>query len=397
MVNLESGERTTLISGGTHGQYVEAASGADRLGYIVYAADGTLRAVRFDPVRRQVLGDPVTVVEPVMTMGSGAAQFTISEQGTLVYVTGSGEIGTSRSLVWLTRQGREEPLKVPTRAYTHPRLSPDGTRIALDVFDQEQDIWIWDVRRESLTRFTFDPGLDIYPTWTPDSRRIIFSSRRGGQPNLYWQTSDGAGKVDALTSAEIVQNPFAVTPDGTRVALSQRNATTGADLTLLSLDRPGQAPAPMVNSAFEDLNAEFSADGRWVAYQSNESGRNEVYVRPFPDVDSGRWQISTNGGSQPLWARTGKELFFLDGSNHLMAVVVTTAPSFSAGTPTTILDSLDSRYFTAGPGRTYDVSLDGQQFLWIRTSGRADQASTATAANIVVAVNWVEQLKRLAP
>jgi len=397
MLDLETGERTTLIRGGTHPQYVDTSIGSARAGYIVYSAEGTLRAIRFDREERRVVGDPVPVIEHVMTMGTGAAQFVVSQQGTLVYVSGSGEIGTSRSLVWLSRQGRETMLKAPARAYTHPRVAPDGTRVALDVFDQEQDIWIWDLRRESLTRFTSGPGLDTYPTWTPDSGRIIFSSTRAGRANIYWQASDGTGTIETLTQDELAQNPYSVTRDGTRVALSERQPATGANLTALALDRPDHPRSPLVAGASEEINGEFSPDGGWLAYQSNESGRTEVYVRPFPNLESGRFPISTNGGSQPLWARTGRELFFLDGSNHLMAVAVTTAPSFSAGTPVTILDTLDARYFTAGPGRTYDIAPDGQQFLFIRTTERADRTSNATATSLVVVVNWFEELKRLVP
>jgi eukaryotic-like serine/threonine-protein kinase len=361
----------------------------------VYSAEGMLRGVRFDPMTLRVLGDPVPVVEPVMTMGSGAAQFAISSQGTLVYIPGGGQVGTNRSLVWLTRQGREQPTNAPSRAYTHPRLSPDETRVALDVFDQEQDIWIWDLRRESLTRFTLDPGLDIYPTWTPDSRRIIFSSTRGGEPNLYWQPADGTGMVETLTTGPHAQNPYSVTVDGGSVVLSERTAKTAADISLLRLDRQGpRHTQALISTSFEEINAELSADGRWLAYQSNESGRNEVYVRPFPNVDGGRWQISTGGGSQSLWARSGAELFFLDSSNNLMSVAVRTNPTFIASSPTKVLDTLGARYFTAGPGRTYDVSGDGQRFLLIRTSAQADQSSGTASASMVVVLNWLEELKQ---
>ena len=392
LLNLKTGERTALITGGSHAQYVEASPGAAQAGYIVYSASGTLRAVAFDPVTRQVRGDAVPVVERVMTMGSGAAEFAISRQGTLVYVPGGGQVGTGRSLVWLTRQGQEEPIKAPARAYTHPRLAPDDTRVALDVFDQEQDIWIWDLVRESMTRFTLDPGLDIYPTWTSDSRRLIFSSTRSGASNVYWQSADGTGTIEPLTSASEIQNPLSVTPDGAHLVVSVRTKT-GSDLYQLRLDGSNHSHTPLVSTTFEEINGEISADGRWLAYQSNESGRNEVYVRPFPDVDAGRWQVSTSGGSQPLWARDGGELFFLDAGSNLMRVAVPKGSSFTPGPPAQILGTLAARFFTAGPGRTYDVSRDGQRFLMIRTGAAAEQAS----ANIVVAMNWIEELNRLVP
>ena len=175
--------------------------------------------MRFDPVRLEVLSDPVTVVEHVMMKPSGAANYAVSRPGTLVYVPGeAGEQTPMRSLVWVDRKGHEEPIKAPLRAYGPPRVSPDGTRVAIGILDQgNTEIWIWDLARETLRRLTFAPGMDGLPVWTPDSRRIIFMSDRTGVLNLYSQAADGTGTVDRLTTSANPQWPTSITPDGTRV------------------------------------------------------------------------------------------------------------------------------------------------------------------------------------
>ena len=163
-----------------------------------------------------MLGDPVTVVERVMMKPTGAANYAVSRAGTLVYMLGAEVTQTTpRSLVWVDRKGHEEPIKAPLRAYGTPRLSPDGTRVAAEVYDQNTDIWIWDFARETLRRLTFDPGGDGMSVWTPDGRRIIFESARAGVPNLYRQAADGTGTVDRLTTSANPQWPTAITPDGT--------------------------------------------------------------------------------------------------------------------------------------------------------------------------------------
>jgi serine/threonine-protein kinase len=194
-----------------------------------------LWAVAFD-LRRREVGTPVPVSERVMTTTIGF-NMSISSDGTLVYVPGGVE-AAARALVWVDRQGREEPLKAPLRAYMYPRLSPDGTRVALDVRDQDQDIWIWDLARETLRRFTFDPAEDQFPVWTPDGRRLLFNSTRAGPAdNLFWQASDGTGAVERLTESPNKHYAYSVSPDGTRLVFSEETAPTWADaLMVLTLD-----------------------------------------------------------------------------------------------------------------------------------------------------------------
>ena len=391
VLDLTTGERRTLIRGGSQPEYVDT-------GHLIYAAAGSLQAVRFDVAKREVLSDPVTVVEQVMTAETGAANFSVARNGTLAYVLGGAAIQRSgtRLLVWVSRQGREELIAVPARAYLYPSISPDGTRIALAIDDQERDIWTWDVARQKLTRLTFDPGRDWYPAWAPDGRRVVFSSARAGVPNIYSRLADGSGTDERLTTSSNVQfGSPAFTPDGTRLVFTEVVPTTGEDLRWVSMDpsigRPvgeGQSE-PLLQASFAERNAQISPDGHWLAYESNESGQEEVHVRPFPKVGDGRWQVSSGGGTIPLWARSGRELFYRDG-NRMMSASIQTTPKFSAGNPTKLFE----RDFS-GLGRTYDVSRNGQRFLMIKNTTAGDQ--TSTLASMVVVLNWFEELKRKVP
>src|SRR5262249_3033411 len=270
--------------------------------------------------RLEVLGDAIPVVDRVMTKSSGTADFSVSRGGGLVYVpvASDGRSGgdAARSLVWVNRQGREEPIKAPPRAYQYLNLSPDATKLAVEIRDQENDIWIWDFARETLTRLTFDPNADSYPVWTPDGRRIIFSSVRGGPfTNLYWQLADGTGTPERLVVSPARQVPDSVTPDGSQLILMEALPQSRENLKLLRLPGPSMAvdagkakTETVVQSTFVERNGEVSPDGRWLAYESNESSEYQVYVRPFPNVNGGRWQVSSKGGTRPKWTSNGREL-----------------------------------------------------------------------------------------
>lgn len=294
----------------------------------------------------------------------GGGNAVVAGDGTLAYVSGSlGSV--QRTLVWVDRQGRETPLPVPPRAYMYPRVAPDGTRIALYAADQDNDVWLWDVARTTLTRSTFDPGLDVYPVWTPDGRRLIFSSERTGSRNLFWQAADGTGMVERLSESDSVQDPSAVSPDGTRVIFHETTAGSGLDLMQLQLDdtRGSTGPArgqqvgarrvtPLVQTPFVERNGVISPDGRWLAYEANDSGQFEIYVRPYPEVNRGHWQVSTEGGTRPLWARSGQELFYVSPTGALMRVGIERGPTWAGGAPTKLLNE---GYFTVpgvNPGRT---------------------------------------------
>jgi Tol biopolymer transport system component len=393
VLDLTTGQRRTVIRGGSHAQYVDP-------GYVVYAVAGSLRAVRFDLDRLAVSSDPVPVVDQVMTFGTGAGLFDVSRNGTLVLVPGgaSGGTGTPRSLVWVDRRGNEESIPAPTRTYVFPRLSPDGQRVALDIRDQENDIWIFDLKRPTLTKLTFNPGPDSWPIWTPDGRRIVFGSTRGAgaQQNLFWQPADGTGTAERLSTSANIQLPHSFSPNGQSLVVYELVPASFSDLTLLSIGSVTGGPTtgkleakPLVHTAAAENAGEISPDGRFLAYYSNESGQAQVFVRPFPNVDTGgRWQISIDGGTRPAWAHNGRELFFMDLNGAMMAVAVQTTPTFSAGNPTKLFEG---QFFRGQSGRTYDVANDGR-FLMIKDALTNEQGSAS--ATMTVVVNWVEELKQ---
>ena len=383
-LDLRTGTHKILVQGGSQAQYVPS-------GHLVYVASGTLRVVAFDLERLEVVGTPIPVVPQVVTLPNGTAEFDVADNGTLVYVPG-GAVAPARTLVWVDRQGREAAINVPGRAYVAPRLSPDGARVALEVRDQNNDIWVFDFARETLTRVTFDPGLEAAPTWMPDGRRMVFSSQPNeGAASLFWQAADGTGTAERLTEnpSRMIQFPSAVSPDGTRVLFTQGGNATATDVMSLTLDKDHRVQ-PVVQTQFAELNGEISPDGRWLAYQSNDSGQVQIFVVPFPNVNTGRWQVSIGGGTRPLWARNGQELFYLTPDATLMSMPVARGTTWTPATPEKLIDAP----YYGGTTRNYDVSPDGKRFLMIKQGG-GDQTPAPTS--IVVVQNWPQELKRLAP
>ena len=335
----------------------------------------------------------------VLTTTFGAGDYAVAADGTLVYVdapgtTSSFGFGGDRTLVWVDRAAREEPLAAPPRAYRQPRLSPDGTRIAVYIQDQEQDTWMWDLQRATLTRLTFTPGVDWFPLWTPDGRRIVFSSAgEGGSIGLFWMPADGTGKPERLTSGDL-HYATGLSPDGTHVVFYQITQPARGDLLTVSLEGDHRVQ-PLLQTPFDELEGTISPDGHWIAYESDSSGRSEIYVRPFPAIAGGQWQVSTAGGRRPLWARDGQELFYLatsgPTSTFMRVPVEARSTGWSAGTPVVLFQG---RYFTETQGRTYDVSPDGRRFLMVKEAG-ADQGDARP--QIIVVQHWFEELKRLVP
>src|SRR5690606_17139368 len=374
-----TGARRTLIRGGGRGTYV-------RTGHLLYAAGESLYAVAFDVERLELRGEPIPVVTPI-----APAQFDVSNDGTLVYLA---RTTSRRSLVWVDRDGREEPLDAPLGYYLYPRLSPDGTRVALDVPDPSgRNVWIWDLERKTFERFTRDPAGQELVAWSPDGRRLIFGSNRFGVSNLFEQAADGSGEPQRLLESDQLHQPMSFAPDG-RLIFSAYVPERGRDVHALSLDGSGRVE-PILHGSANDLWAEVSPDGRWIAYDSDESGQMEVYVRPYPGAyGGGRWQISSGGGRQPLWSRDGRELFYRDYAGAMMAAVVTLSPEFSPR-PAVELCAAPGHLGSGaqGGGRAYDLSLDGTRFLMIKQSSPDDGA----AQPLVVVFNWFEELERRAP
>ena len=392
--SLDTGMRHVVLDKGTDARYLPT-------GHLVYALGSTLLAVPFDMATFAVTGGPVPLVEDVARPADGIlANFAVSTEGTLVYVPRDAVAlaPVLRTLVWVDRQGREAPIKAPPRAYVWPRLSPDGTRVALSIAGQESDIWVWDLVRQTATRLTFGPAFDMYPVWTPDGQSVIFSSGVGFETsNLFRRAAAGTGTVEQLTQATIGRvYPTAVTQDGKWLIYSltpPAGGTAGdqADLMLLPLvgDR---RPQPLVQTAFTEGFGEISPDGRWLAYQSNATGQFEIYVTPFPNVTAGKWQVSTSGGTQPLWARNGQELFY-ESMGALMRVPLTSRSTFAAGPPSKLFDMRG--FLIRAPGRLYDIAPDGRRFLMTKTSRAAD--APAPSARLILVQHWFEELKRRAP
>ena len=382
VVNVETGERRFLLSGGSNPQFSPT-------GHLVYGSENSLRAVRFDPATLQVVGDPVTVLEGVITKASGAVDFSVANDGTLVYISNAANVN-QRSLTWVERGGARQPSAAPPRPYGGGRVSPDGTRIAVEMRDQESDIWIWDVVRETLTRLTFDPAFDGNPLWSRDGLRIIFTSTREGPLNIFSQAADGSGTAERLTETAVGQTAEAITPDGSQLIVQEDAGATTQDMVAVSL-KDGRT-TPLVRTKFSEGNSDISPDGRWLAYQSNESGRDEIYVRPFPDVQSARSQVSTSGGAQAVWARDSRELFYSTPDGAIMGVTVSAGTSFGAGAPRVIVPP--GNYFLAPLTRSFDVVPDGKRFLMIE---RLDAPGEAAGPGMITVLNWGAELQRLVP
>jgi WD40 repeat protein len=384
VVDLDTGNEKILVSGGSHARYAPS-------GHIVYGFSGTLRAVGFDVNTLTIRGNPVPVMDRVVTKASGAANFALSSTGSLVYEAGDTTGTTERSLVWVDREGHEEMLSAEKRSFVYPRISPDGSRVALDIRDNENDIWVWDFARRTLQRLTFDPGLNRGVVWTPDGQRIIFSGEGQDGESLFWQSADGSGKPERLTTPEArrPQVPYSITRDGLQLVFGQPGQPP---FDLFALQLVGERKVTtLMNASYSEHNGEVSPDGRWLAYQSDESGDNEIYVRRFPTLDS-RAQVSSGGGTRPMWARNGRELFYMrpDGTMVVVPAEGGDGPSFLTGPPKALFKG---QYYSVQAGRTYDVALDGKRFLMIKENA----SSAASPVKLLVALNWTEELKRLVP
>jgi WD40-like Beta Propeller Repeat len=379
-LDLTTGQQRVLLAGGSSAHYVPP-------GYLVYGIAGTLRAIPFDPNSLEVRGNPVPVIPRVVTRGNGAANFSLASDGTLVYLAGDPLVSAARTLVWVDRHGREEAIPAPARSYTYARLSPDGTRLAVDIRDQENDIWIWRLSQGPLTRLTFDPGINRGGIWSPDGKRVAFSADRDGSENIYWQAADGTGTAERLTQGPGVQFPNSFTPDG-RLVYSEPNAPP-FDLAVVNVNGDRKADL-LLHEQYNEGNAAVSPDGQWLAYESNESGQNEIYVRPFPKVDDGRWQVSTGGGTRPGWARSGRELFYWQGPGKIFSVSVQPGTNFVYGPAKVVVDG---RYLAPQNGRPYDVSLDGERFVMIKNAAPISSSPT----ELVIVLNWLQELQQKVP
>jgi len=258
-------------------------------------------------------------------------------------------------------------------------VSPDGVRIVRSSQDEDYDLWSWDIRSTTLTRLTFEAGQDSFPAWTPDGKRVAFVSTRSGGQRLYSQAADGTG-VAELLAPSVGGNVSAVSPDGHWILFARNLPATGFDIMKVALDRGHQLEA-VIQTPANERNAEVSPNGKWLAYQSDESGRYEVYVRPFPDVNSGRWQLSYTGGTRPAWAPDGRELYYLAGDT-LTQVVVTDGATWAAGSPRELFKA--QSHVAAFAGRSYDITPDGKRFVTVDDVGGGE----SPPISLVVIEGW---------
>ena len=363
-----------LIPGGTAPRFTAT-------GDLVYAQNGILMAVPFNSKRLELAGSPSPVLEGIQESRSGAAQYGLSASGTLVYVPGGMQGSTSR-LVWVDRQGTEQPLAAPARGYYFPRLSPDGRRILVAIAEAASDIYLYDIAREALSRATTG-STDANPIWSPDGKRLAFQSDRAGPTNVFWQSADGSGAVERLTTSEFLNIAGSWSPDGHRIAFQELSPETGNDIWTVGLaDRKAQ---PFLKTPANEAAPRFSPDGQWMAYASDESGRWEVYVRPYPGPGA-KYPVSTEGGTEPVWNPAGRELFYRTG-NRMMAVDVSFVSGFSAGKPKVLFEG--PWLPTPLTASNYDVSRDGKRFLMLKAAEPENGAR-----QIVVVQNWFEVLKK---
>ena len=394
--SLKSGARKELFEGDT-ARYLPT-------GHIVYAFDNDLLAVPFDLAAGKVAGEPVSLVEGV-SRAEGAPQYAVSSLGTLVYIQGkSSALGTAaatsraRSLMWVDRNGKEEPIAAPPRIYSDPRISPDGRRLTLGVtIGGGRDVWIWDLLRETLTRRTFDTSAAM-ALWTSDGKRFVFhTDRKDAFGTIYWQAADGGGKDELFLSVpgrEVF--PSSWSSDGMLLAM-ESSAQMAYNIGAVS--SAGRKWRPLLQQEYAEAQPEISPDGRWMAYTSNESGEQQIYVRPFPGVDGGRWQVSNNGGNSPLWSPDGRELFYRSG-DAVASIEINAEPAFGLG-KTRIL--FRGKYVSANfdfgllEFHPWDISRDGERFLMMKEIEVDPAAATETPRRINVVLNWTEELKQRVP
>ncbi len=384
VLNLDTLAATEVLTGGTASHYAST-------GHLVYGSGRTMKAVAFDLATLQTRGDPVELpdIEIASTPDNGAADFALSETGTLLFLSPGGQ--ALRTLSWIDRRGNEDPLPLAPGRYNYARTSPDGSRVAIDILSAlsgNRDVWIWDLQRGSLMQLTAGPTEDILPEWSHDSQRIFFSSNRTGNFDVYSQAADGASKERVEFAGAGTQMVSAFTPDGGRLILGENYK----DLQMLTLAQPNRLE-PLLQSEFDEWLPAVSPDGAWVAYESNESGSQvEILLRPFPNVSARREKLSINGGRYPLWGPAGSnELFYVDLDGNMMAASVKTSPGLSLGQVTKLFATeKPSRTIS---GRPYDVSPTDGRFLVMKPAGDLANA----AINISVVLNWFQELLARVP
>jgi Tol biopolymer transport system component len=386
-LSLKTGERRTLLKSGTDPHFVPS-------GHLVFLRAGVLLAVAFDPATLQLKGTPIPVVENVIENPRiGAGQFSISANGSLVYIPGGVTYG-EHELVFVDHSGATRVLTAKRRPYEDFSISPDGRFIATTIEGPMTDTWIHDLARDTETRFTF--GVEHRdPAWSADGKRVAYDGYKDGKWTIAWKPLDGNGAEEQLVASDNSVFPWFFSRDGRWLIYQEISPTTRSDVWVLPLDG-GRKPRPLLQTPFDEEWAQLSPDGRWIAYNSDESGRPEVYVASFPDLGS-KLRISTEGGVHPHWSPDGRELYYRSGTSleaerpleqrvRVMAVSIATSPGVKAGAPHLLFEGpfFDSSH-------DYAVTPDGKGFVFIRES------QTAGPSELKVVLNWFEELRHRLP
>ncbi len=378
---LDTGERRVLVADGA--QAVRAATG-----HIVFARGASLLAVLFDLATLTLRGAPAPVVEHVSRDYVGGGRYALAGDGTLVYYK---EVADTRPLLWVDRRGSATRIAVPDHVFFDPRISPDGSRIAVQASDAGSDTWICELARGALTRLTFDPAEDETPVWSPDGAWVAWASQPSRGPRqLHRRRADGSGDDQVVWSTSAHAHLHDWSPDGKYLLVTLDSVNTGRDVWLVPVD--GGEARPLLDGPFEEWNPRMSPDGRWLAYASNEAGRFDVYVRRFPEL-SGNVQVSSGGGDRPAWTARGRELVYRSADGHVTSVGLSPGPDGNMRVRRP--EALFPDAYGAATGRTshpdYDVHPDGRRFVMV-----GSQSREATVAMSVV-LNWFEELEKLAP
>jgi serine/threonine-protein kinase len=386
-LDLQSGEEKSLTFGG-NAQY-------STTGHLLYLADGTLMGAPFDVRSLEFTGSAVALVESVTA-------YSLSRNGKLLYTTGQGGAVTQRQLVWVDRSGNAT---VVDGSWMFQRgdpqfglsISPDGARVALrEQTDDGYDIWVKQLDQGPRSRLTLDGSYDKMPVWSPDGGSVTFLSDRAGDFDVWTKRADGTGSAELIFDMDATLAQVYWHPDGEWLILRTSGVggvEGGRDIYGV---RPGidTVVTPFMAAEHDEMDPDFSPDGRFIVYTSNETDRYEVYVRPFPDVESGRWQISVNGGFAPLWSNSGQEIFFVDSSDQLVVVEVDTSNGLLTSPPTPLF-RLPEEFETFDISVAYDLSPDDQRFMFVRIG--ADAANDASDAAVVLVTSFHEELRTRVP
>ena len=387
---LPSGARKVVQHGGYYARYLPS-------GHLLFLQNGTLFAVPFDLDRLEETGHPLPVLEGVKSNPtSGGADFDVSTTGTLVYLPRRNTDATS--LQWMDREGKTAPLQTRPATWYNPQFAPDGRRLAINIVDGQNDVWVYEWARETLSRLTFDAADDRRPVWTPDGRWIAFASARADKAtlNLYWRRADGTGDEQRLTESQNQQQPASWHPSGQFLAYEEQGSQTNSDLMILPMAgdeasgwKPGR-PTAFLKTPSTEHEPTFSPDGHWLAYSSNETGRQEVYVRPFPGP-GGQWQISTGGGAGPTWSRAKPELFY--GTPNGQIMVVPFAGDGDSFLPEKPQLWSTGRFEWRGPNRAFDLHPDGERFA---LAAPAQASPGAKTDHVTFIFNFFDDLRSIA-